>query len=628
VSVVGRQNLTAAAGRLSFDEMRSALAPAWPRFLAWLAFALHAQGCVAHAAPAPRSDDPVLEALGGELERARSLSLPGYDKPYFVGLSVLETERIELSAKLGTLFADERERERQAAVDVRVGSYDLDNSADPEQDFLEEGVFEPTNTVPLDDASPTALRHTLWLLADLRYKQALASYLRVKGQGVYRVDDPERRPSFSPAEPVVALAPRVAPTFDRARWEPLVRELSARLAADPEVFDSAVSVELTLETRWLVTSEGTRLRAVRPTYAVHATGWTRAPDGMLLDHSLDLYAPTEAQLPSDADLRAEVSRLAALLAALRAAPVLEPYTGPAILEGAASGVFFHEVLGHRLEGHRAGDEEDGQTFAKYLGQPILPTFLSVVDDPTRATLDGTSLNGHYAFDEEGVAAQKTVLVKDGVLQSFLNARQPGPGATRSNGHGRAQGTRRPVARQANLLVEASRSVPADALKSQLLAEVKRQGRPFGLIVRDLAGGSTNTSSYGYQAFKGEARTVYKVDVDSGRETLVRGVDLVGTPLATLGKIIAASDHVGVFNGYCGAESGLVPVSVAAPSILFSEVELQRSSRPKNRGPILPSPLVRRAAASRGDGPPPSASVTPEVPWSSSSSAPQPAEARP
>ena len=581
--------MTTATVRL--DLRRAAPFPALMK-AATLVLVVALSACAAHAGPP--APDPVLDALQVELTRAQKLALPSYDRPYFVSLAVHETERWELSAKLGTLLANASDLKREAAVDIRVGSYALDNSADPEQDFVEDGIFEPSSAVTLEDTNPAALRHTLWLLADLRYKQALASYLRVKGQGVYRIDDPERRPSFSPAAVVTALAPRVALAPDRARWEKLVRGLSKTLSADPEIFDSEVSLEFTVETRWLATSEGTRLRTVRPRFALHATGWTRAPDGMLLDHSLDLYAPTEAQLPDDATLYKEVTRLATLLGELRRAPVLEPYTGPAILEGTASGVFFHEVLGHRLEGHRAGDDEDGQTFAKYLGQPVLPPFLSLVDDPTQASAEGEPLNGFYTYDDEGVAAQRTLLVDKGTLTSFLNARQPGPGATRSNGHGRAQGTRRPVARQANLIVQTSAGMPAAELKAKLLAEVRRQGRPFGLIVRDLAGGSTNTSSYGYQAFKGEARTVYKVDADTGRETLVRGVDLVGTPLVTLGKIVATSDVMGVFNGYCGAESGMVPVSVVAPSILFSDVELQRSSRPRSRGPILPSPIRTEA----------------------------------
>ncbi|MFW6058233.1 MAG: metallopeptidase TldD-related protein, partial [Persicimonas sp.] len=170
-------------------------------------------------------------------------------------------------------------------------------------------------------------------------------------------------------------------------------------------------------------------------------------------------------------------------------------------------------------------------------------------------------------------------------------RTPIEDSTESNGHGRAQGVNKPMARMGNLIVSADskRSFPYEELKEKLLAEVKRQDKPFGLIIRDISGGSTNTSGYGYQAFKGGARMVYKVDPDTGEETLVRGVELVGTPLTAINKIVAASKETDVFNGYCGAESGYVPVSAIAPSLLTTEVELQRTQQSKERPPLLTAP---------------------------------------
>lgn len=533
--------------------------------------------------------DPVLRAMEDELARSRdNLHLPGYESPYFLALIVEQTEQIELSAKHGALFVDAAQRRRSATADVRVGSYDTDSSDDPDWEWVDEGVYVPTDSVALDD-DVAALRHTLWQVTDFRYKQALASYLELKGQGVHALAAPDRGPSFSPAPPVRSLAAPMALALDRDRWRDIVRSLSRRLSDNPQIFDAEVRLEALVETRWLVSSEGTRLRTVQPVFALHASASTRADDGMQIDHALALYAPSERALPAVADLEREIDHLSKILSELRAAPLLEPYTGPAILSPVATGVLFHEVIGHRLEGNRQADS-DGQTFSRYLGQPILPDFLSLLDDPTRSHLGPIPLNGHYAFDDEGVAAEPVTLVDRGVLRAFLSARRPAPGAKRSNGHGRAQGTRRPVARQGNLIVLAHAPVAASELKARLLAEVRKAGKPFGLIVRDLAGGQTNTSSYGYQAFKGEARTVYKVDAESGHETLVRGVDLVGTPLTTIGKIIAAGDTPGVFNGYCGAESGMVPVSVVAPAILISEVELQRSARPRTRPPILTNPL--------------------------------------
>jgi predicted Zn-dependent protease len=92
------------------------------------------------------------------------------------------------------------------------------------------------------------------------------------------------------------------------------------------------------------------------------------------------------------------------LDALHEAPLADPYVGPAILEGRAAGVFFHEVFGHRIEGHRQKDETSGQTFSSQVGKEIMPTWLSVYDDPTLTTLNGLQLNGFYRFDDEGVRA--------------------------------------------------------------------------------------------------------------------------------------------------------------------------------------------------------------------------------
>ena len=555
--------------------------------------------------PPELAADLVLAAMSDELERsARGLRLPGYEAPYYVSFVVQETEGYEVHAKQAALVSSKPTRQRRAAVDVRIGSYALDNSNDNEPEWTgDDELLEPTNTVPVEDPSPQALRRALWLLTDFRYKQALASYLKLRGQGVYRVDEPNRAPSFSPADVVVGGDP-ISPLADpRDAWNVLARRLSARLAAQPGMLDSQVQLEVELETRWLVTTEGTRLRSSRTLYSMHATGWIQAPDGMILDAATDLYAPSGAGFMDETRLMPAIDQLATTLSALRDAPLLEPYTGPAIIESAATGVLFHEVLGHRLEGRRRDDDNDGQTFGRTLGQPILPTFLSLVDDPTLAAQGGVPLNGHYAIDDEGVPARRVVLVDHGILRAFLSARRPAPGATRSNGHGRAEGIHRPIARQGNLMLVAHEHVDDAELKRRLIAEAKQQGRPFGLIIRELSGGSTNTSSRGYQAFKGEARQVYKVDLETGRETLVRGVDLVGTPLILLSKIAAVGDRVGIFNGFCGAESGMVPVSAVAPSVFIREIELQRSSRPRARPPVLPPPPSDTTPAATDGGRP-------------------------
>ncbi len=257
-------------------------------------------------------------------------------------------------------------------------------------------------------------------------------------------------------------------------------------------------------------------------------------------------------------------------------------------------MLFHEAIGHRLEGERQDDDREGQTFKGQVGRRILPPFLSVVDDPTVAAEGRSPLNGAYAFDDQGVPARRTVLVEDGVLRGFLLSRKPVNPFTHSNGHGRSQGGQAPAARMGNLLVTSRRQVPMEELRRMLIAEARRQGKPYAFVIQDITGGNTNTASSGYQVFKGTPRLAYRVDVATGRQELVRGVELVGTPLLSVNKVIATGDEVRVFNGYCGAESGYVPVATVAPAALVSEVELQRVARANERSPILPPPWTESA----------------------------------
>ncbi len=542
------------------------------------------------AAPDPRL--AVLEAMGEELARATGrLRLDGFERPYFIGYQVKDVTAHELAGRYGAVMDDLTRQDRTVAADVRVGSYELDSSGGGE-DVLVLGEGQPTWWAPKDaplDGDPRALRAVLWLQTDERYKEALASYFKKRSREVYRRDDPARAPSFSREPPVSHVDAPLPFPFDRERWRRAVRDTTAAFRDQPHVFDVQVRVTAERQVRWLATTEGTRLVTERTLYAVHLLALARAEDGQLLDGGRDFYAPTEAGLPSPAALAAAARAVAAELLALRAAPAIDPYTGPAILEPEAAGVLFHEAVGHRLEGERLEDDKEGQTYKGQVGRPVLPPFLSIVDDPTLERAGGAALNGSYAYDDQGVPARRTELVRDGTLVGFLLSRKPVKPFDRSNGHGRAQGTRPPMARMANLVVASSRPLPREELKRRLMAEARRQGKPYGLVIHDITGGNTNTTSYGYQAFKGTPRLVSRVDAETGEETLVRGVELVGTPLASVNKVLATGDAPRVFNGFCGAESGYVPVSTVAPALLVGEIELQRVARAMERGPLLPSP---------------------------------------
>lgn len=564
---------------------------------------LLAVGAQALAGADPRM--ALMSAMEVELDRnTQRLTLPGYEPPYFLSYQLTDVEDRGIYAKFGALFDARGGRKRMLYVETRVGSYDRDNTNIGAFDFDPNQVQSPyvTTEAPADD-DPAALRQRLWLLTDETYKEALSGYLRKQGKSVYEVEKAEEEdvPSFSRAEAARHIEPPRPLVFDEAIMKERARGASAIMRRYPGIFDGGVTISARKVTRYYVNSEGTRLLTESVLYSVTAEATARADDGMLLQNAFTRYYQDPAALPDGPALNAMVQGLVDELLALKAAPVLEPYTGPAILAPEATGVLFHESIGHRLEGERQDQEEEGQTFKGQLGSQIVPPFISLIDDPTLKSWEGVALNGTYAYDEEGVAAQPVTLVEDGVLKTFLMSRSPVEGVYESNGHGRGAGVYDPMARMGNFQVRSSNAVPEDKLKAMLMEECRRQDKPYGLLIQSIEGGSTNTSAYGYQAFKGSPRLVYKVDAQTGEETLVRGVEMVGTPLTVIGKLIATGERSEVFNGFCGAESGYVPVSTIAPAVLLSEIELQRSHGESARLPILPSPFEEGQGSGEAGG---------------------------
>jgi predicted Zn-dependent protease len=537
-----------------------------------------------------RTGDRILDAMSEELDRSReALQMDGFAAPYFISYAVRDIDRSYVSAKHGALFQSMDVRNRFANVDVRIGDYDLDSSEDPEDFFSQKQKYIPNTMAPVED-SEDALRRVLWLLGDFKYKAALMSFLNVKAQ---TVNDPKERTSgsLSREKPLRMLESPAARKIDRKEWEKVIRRVS-RVALDyPDLFDSSIEFNATRLTRRFVNTEGSLVRTVDDYYQVLAVAVTRATDGVLLQDTVVWYGRTLADMPSEAQIIQGLRKKMDRLVQLRQAPVLDPVTVPVLLSSEATGVFFHETVGHRLEGHRQEGEEEGQTFRGHLGQRILPEFIDMHDDPTVATFRGLSLNGHYRVDDEASPGAKASLVKDGILKGFLMSRKPIEGFDNSNGHGRSDGFQRPTGRMATLFIEGRNPVGGERIEEMLLEEVRRQGKPYGLIIESIAGGATNTSSYGFQAFKGVPRVAWRVDAETGEKTLVRGFEIVGTPLSSIARILATSDRYDVFNGYCGAESGSVPVSTVAPEMLFAELELQRAQEGKERPPVLPPPAV-------------------------------------
>ncbi len=512
---------------------------------------------------------------------------PATPKPYFVSYAISDSDSLTMAASFGAVTSSNRNRRRLADVQVRIGSPAEDNTHGDHRNSA-------LSTVPLpitDD--PAALSRSLWFATNRGYAHALDSYLKVKTDQQVRAKEEDASADFSVERPVKALLPS-SPPLDindkaKAAWADRIRDLSALFKQYPDVFYNSVVMETSTETDYFVSSEGARVATPNRVARLIVVARTRAADGMDLFRVETFEADSAAHLPDQKTLTDKTTALAKNLEALRVAPITEPFDGPAILSGRASAVFFHEVLGHRLEGQRQRGDEEGQTFTKLLGKPILPTFLSVADDPTLAAFDGHPLSGHYSYDDEGQPARRVELIKDGVLDTFLMSRLPIASFSTSNGHGRAEVGHMPTGRQGNLIVSSSKTVSDKELRQLLIEQAKKQGKPYGLYFEDISSGFAVTTRRSPQAFSVIPLVVYRIYVDGRPDELVRGVSIVGTPQAALTRIVATGDHQDIFNGICGAESGSVPVSAVAPAMLVSEIETQRQAQGTTRPPILPPP---------------------------------------
>lgn len=535
---------------------------------------------------------PALGALVDELGRAaRALGAEGDLAPYYIAYSLTDLGSVEIEARYGALVASDTTRLGLLSADVRVGSYELD-STHPSEEIFAENISIP-EPVPLDDTALEVIERQAWLATDTAYRAASQRYLAIKAEASVRVDIEDQTGDFTREEPVVFHGERAEVKLDRALWEARARTISERFRGRAHVIASAVRVEARAATRLFASSEGTRLQSGTAGYRLLLQGEARADDGMLLERTEVFDAAMAGGLPSLAAAEAAAERVVTDLEALRRAPLAEPYVGPAILLGRAAGVFFHETFGHRVEGERQKLEEEGQTFAKKVGHKVLPQFITIYDDPTLARLAGADLNGFYRFDDEGVRAQRAALVDAGVLEGFLMSRVPVRGVRRSNGHGRANPGAVPMARQANLVIESSRTLPAAELRSRLLKELKRQNKPYGLLFAEIEGGYTETARESTQGFKVMPVLVYRVWPDGRPDELIRGVDIIGTPLTALNTIVATGDDYAVFNGMCGAASGTVPVAAVAPSLLLERIEVALRDKENDRPPVLLPPSAGR-----------------------------------
>jgi predicted Zn-dependent protease len=539
------------------------------------------------AAQSPRPNT-VIDILKAELSRNVEVLKRQPVPAYYAAYTLHDLRRTQIFASFGAIDRSYDNRQRFATVEVRVGDYQLDNTHPIRGDVRALSPRLLQVSLPLSDEEKP-IRLALWRATDRSYKQASEALTRVRTNVAAKVQDDNPAPDFSREEKQEHSGSAASYSLDTDAWEARMRRVSAIFSEDPLVLRSQVSLTVEADNRYYANSEGSQIVTGRVRGRIFIQGVTKAEDGMELPLYSSYFATSPDGLPDEGRLVAEARAMVDLLARLRKAPLVEPFSGPAILSGRAAGVFFHEIFGHRVEGNRQRNADDGQTFTSRVGRPVLPSFLSVTFDPTVKRVGNVELMGHYLYDDQGMKAQRVAVVDEGVLKTFLLDRAPLKTFSKSTGHGRAEAGFLPVSRQSNLQVESSKTVSREQLMTQLRDEARRQGKPFGLLFDNIEGGFTTTGRGSPNAFNVLPNVVYRIYTDDREPELVRGVDLIGTPLAAFGKIIATDDRIDVFNGVCGAESGGVPVSASSPSLLVSEVEVQKKIQSQETRPLLPAP---------------------------------------
>jgi len=540
------------------------------------------------------AQDLLLQTLKSEADRNLTELKKQPVPAYYISYRVYDQTSYYISASFGNIIQSNPSAQRVFNAAVRVGSPALDNTHEIKEGN-EQGYADYNylgyGSLGVED-NPEAWRLTLWQKTDAMYVAATKRFEKVKANVAVKVSSEDKSNDFSVETPERYIEQPVKfsdAKFDSKVWEEKLKKFSAVFKDNKDIIDSQVGLSAELTHKYFTDTEGAEIFENRLCFYLFINASVKADDGMELPLYKSYFAYDLKDLPSDEKVISDARQLSETLSKLRVAPVAESYSGPVLMAGQAASVFFHEIFGHRIEGARLKKEDDAQTFKKKVGDMVLPEDISVTFEPQLKKSHGFSLNGQYVFDDEGVKGKRVEVVKNGKLVSFLMSRVPITGFDKSNGHGRGQIFFNTVTRQSNTIIESANPKSDKELREMMIEQLKKDGKPYGYLMDQVAGGFTTTGRYMPNAFNVTPLLVYRIYADGRPDEMVRGVDLVGTPLAIFSQIAACGKDYDIFNGTCGAESGGVPVASISPSIFVKMVETQKKPKAQSQPPILSRP---------------------------------------
>ena len=537
------------------------------------------------------SSDKLLDIITSELQREFNELKKEDTPPYYIEYRVSEIKSYGVSSSFGSLLGNVENKRRLVNIVVKVGDYGFDNThifKTNEEDATSYN-YNYSAILPVED-DETAIKQTLWWYTNKAYLNSLSIYNAIKQKNKEDKKEQNKLSDFSKEDVSVYFEPAITDLgYDEQKWIKTVKEITHPFLNDTSVFKAEASFNYVIERKYFVSTEGSSVVQNVSYCQLSIMTNTRSSDRNVIPFLKTYVAKDPSGIPSREEIMKDINNIEELMAEYKNCPTAEPFTGPAILSPSAAGVFFHEIFGHRIEGHRLKDESDAQTFKEKIGSRVLPKTFNVYFDPTVKNFKNIDLIGNYAYDDQGVKSERVDIVKEGELKGFLMSRLPVEGFGSSNGHGRAQTGYLPVARQSNMFVSSNDPLSENDLRKMLIRECKKQNKEYGYFFKSVYGGFTSTTRYTPNVFNIFPIEVYRIYVDGRPDELVRGVQLIGTPLSMFAEITAAGDEYSVFNGFCGAESGMVPVSTIAPSVFVKKIETQSQPNFYVNMPILKRP---------------------------------------
>lgn len=537
--------------------------------------------------------DRLVEILRKDVSRPLRMKVEGFPKVYYCSFLLRDENWFETWASCGSVHKRKSGQDRNVYCDLRVGSYKYDQVANGGLKEHDEDLDSNNyTTVPIDDGNYDGLRMALWRLTEAKFREAILDFNERISAKISKVDPNSQLKSFTSLARITSRKVSHPEEVDQEKWVNYCKKVSKWINSLDGLTSGWVEFESSQETRIFVNTENSVIVQHSQIFCLSATLKKLTRDGVNLEQNVVFNTGSQSELPKAEKFERMIEVKHHHLMNLAKAKRLHSFSGPVLLYPKPAGVLIHEALGHRIEGSRLLSTAEGQTLKNQVGKKILNVPLTIRDNPRLRKFDDKHCIGAYDFDDEGTPAQDTLLVEAGILRNFLNTRAPlTPSGHILNGHARNKGEQRPVSRMAVTVIDSQETCNILELRKRLLLEIKSQRKPFGLIVYETSGGETGTDSYDFQAFSGEISYATMIFPD-GREKVIRGVNFIGTPLQSLNNIIASGNVKEINNGFCGAESGFIPITTISPAILLSELELHSKEEELSTPYILPKPKIK------------------------------------